>query len=247
MRKLFLMLTINMLLFAGQIVELAGDKDYPPYSYSENGIAKGVYVDIIKSIFSKIDGYDVKFNMMAWKKAQTMVKKGKVVGFFPPYYSDERATWVSFSKPILNERTVIFATKEFLKKKKKFPNDFYGTTVCLNRGFTPYVMGGVSFEKAVKDKKIILAETSKNKDCLNRIKRGLADFYINDQLIDISNFSTIKRGLDVKSNAGHIGFTLKNKKYPFINDLHSKIDKVIIKMRKNGEIEKILKTYKEGK
>ena len=246
MKKLFLGLTFSICLYAGQIVELAGDKDYPPYSYSENGVAKGVYVDIIKSIFSKIDGYDVKFKMMAWKKAQIMVKTGKVVGFFPPYYSKQRLRWTKFSEPILNEKTIIFAKDEFIKKNKVFPKDFYGTTLCLNRGFMPEVMGGDKLVKAIKNDKIKLVEASKNKDCLNRVKRGLADFYINDQFIDISNFSMIDRGLSLKSNSGHIGFSLKDKKYPYIDDLKTKIDNTIVLMKKNGDIENIVKKYKKG-
>jgi len=244
MKKLFLFLILSTFLLAGQVIELAGDKDYPPYSYSENGVAKGVYVDIIKTIFSKIDGYDVKFNMMAWKKAQVMVKKGKIIGFFPPYYSEKRSKWTKFSKPILNEKAVIFSTVNFMKGKTKFPEDFYGKTVCLNRGFTPQVMGGDKLSKAVKDKKITLVETSGNNECLNRVKRGMVDFYINDQLIDVSKFNKIKRGLVVRLNAGHIGFTLKTKKYQFINDLEAKINIAIEQIKNSGEIDRILKEYK---
>ena len=32
-------------------------------------IAKGVYVDVIKAAFDKMPDYDVKFNMVAWKKS----------------------------------------------------------------------------------------------------------------------------------------------------------------------------------
>jgi hypothetical protein len=37
-------------LYASQTVELSGDKNYPPYSYTEKGIAKGVYVDILTDL-----------------------------------------------------------------------------------------------------------------------------------------------------------------------------------------------------
>lgn len=244
MKKIILLLfTLSSFLFAVEVVELAGDKSYPPYTYSENGIAKGIYVDIIKSAFSKLDGYDVKFKMMAYKKAISMTKKGKIIGFFPPYYSGRRATWTKFSEPILKETTIVFARDETLKGKNSFPKDFYGMTVCLNRGFGQEVMAGEKFTKAVKSKQIKLIEANNNKDCLNRIKRKKADFYINDQLIDISGFDMIKKGMDVKSNAGHIGFTLKTKSYPFIQDLQKKFNKVIKQMKKSGEIDSIMKTY----
>lgn len=243
MKKLLIILALCSLLSA-QVVELAGDKSYPPYSYSEKGVAKGVYVDIIKSAFAKIDGYDVKFKMMAWKKAISMTKKGKVIGFFPPYYSKKRAEWLKFSESILDEKTIIYAKEKTLKNKKSFPKDFYGMKVCLNRGFTPQVMGGDALTKAVESKKIILIEANKNRDCLNRIKRNMVDFYINDQFIDISEFDMIKRGMKVKANQGYIGFTLEVKKYPFIEDLQLKINEIIKQMKKNGEIEKIAKKYR---
>lgn len=75
-------LALSGSLFAAQTVELSGDKNYPPYSYSENGIAKGVYVDILKSAFSKMPKYDLKLNMMAYKRAIKMTQDGKTVGFF---------------------------------------------------------------------------------------------------------------------------------------------------------------------
>ena len=243
MKKLILLLLFSAFLFANQVVKLVGDKSYPPYSYSENGIAKGIYVDIIKKAFSKVDGYDVKFKMIAFKKAKVMVKKGKAIGFFPPYYSKSRAQWTKFSEPILEENTIIFAKKSMLKGKKDFPKDFYGKTLCLNRGFSQESMGGAELKKAIKNKKIKLIEADNNKACLARIQRKLADFYINDRFIDISKFPMIKRGEKVKSNFGYIGFTLKTKKYPYMDDLQTKLNKAIKMMKKNHEIDKITKKY----
>ena len=54
--------------YATQIVELACDKAYKPYSYKDGKEAKGIYVDIIKVAISKIPDYDVKFKPVAWKK-----------------------------------------------------------------------------------------------------------------------------------------------------------------------------------
>ena len=231
-------------IYAAQTIELSGDMNYPPYSYKENGVAKGVYVDIINQAFSKMPNYNIKFNMMAYKRAIALTKKGKTVGFFPPQYSEERTSWTKFSEPILGETTIVFAKSETLKNKKNYPKDFYGTTVCLNRGFNQALLGGDEFAQAIKDKKIKLIEANKNRDCLTRVKRGLADFYINDQLIDISEFPSIKKGMNVKANFGHIGFTLKDSKYPFMEDLHEKFNTQIKKMKSNGQIDKIVKKYK---
>ncbi len=243
MIKMILLGLLAGSLFASQTVELSGDMNYPPYSYKESGKAKGVYVDIIQTAFSKIPEYDVTFKMMAWKRAISITKKGKTVGFFPPYYSDERTSWIKYSEPIASETSVVFAKNKTLKTKQKFPDDFYGSTVCLNRGFT-LMTGGHAFKKAIEDKKIKLIEANNNKDCLTRVKRDMADFYINDQLIDISAFPSIKRGMNTKVNFGHIGFTLKDSKYPFMKDLQDKFNSTIKQMKTDGTIDKIVQKYK---
>lgn len=229
---------------AVQMIELAGDKSYPPYSYSEDGIAKGVYVEILTAAFNNIPDYDVNFNMMAWKRAIEYTKRGKMVGFFPPYYNKKRAQWTIFSEPILGETTVVFAKEGTLKIKKQYPGDFYGLTVCMNRGFSNLSLGGKKFADAVENKKIKLISGNDNKACLSRVARGMADFYINDQLIDTAKFPLIKRGMKTKENLGHVGFTLKAKKYPFIKDLQKQFNQMIKQMKKSGEIDQIIKKYR---
>lgn len=230
-------------LFGAQTVEISGDKAYPPYSYFEKGEAKGVYVDVIKAAFEKMPDYEVKFNMVAWKRAIALIKSGKTVGFFPPFYNEERTAWTKFSEPILKETTVVFAKEETISGKVKFPEDFYGMKACLNRGFSPLNIGGEGFVKAIKDGKIELVEANDNKACLSRVARGLVGFYLSDQLIDISKFPKVKKGMMIKGNDGHVGFTLKGS-YPFMDDFQMKFNKVIKDMKASGEVDKILQNYK---
>jgi len=241
-KTLLLVVVFITQLYSTQIVKLLGDKSYPPYSYLEDSVAKGVYVDIIKAAFAKIPEYDVEFRMASWDRSIVLVKKGKAVGFFPPYYSEERTKWTEFSEPILAEKSIVYALPETLKGKNRFPEDFFGLTVCLNKGFT-LVTGGVKMKKAIENKDLKLIYAKNNKACLGRVFRGVADLYVNDQLIDISEFPEIKRGLVAAENAGHIGFTLKKEKYPFIDDLKKKFNAVIVEMKKSDEIDKILKNY----
>ncbi len=243
-KKLIIGLLLLGNLFGVQIIELSGDKSYPPYSYLEKGTAKGVYVDVLNAAFDKIPDYEVKFNMVAWKRAIGSVKQGKTVGFFPPYYNDKRTAWTKFSEPMVSESTIIFAKESTLKDKTKFPKDFYGMKLCLNRGFAPSVMGGEKLEKTVKDGSIKLIEANDNKSCLSRVDRGIADFYLGDQLIDSSLFPMIKKGMNIKANSGYLGFTLKIKNYPFMGDLQKKFNQVIKDMKKSGELDSIVQKYK---
>ncbi len=243
MKKIIVGILIATSLFAAQVVELACDKGYPPYSYKDGKVAKGAYVDVIKAAFDKIPEYDVKFKAMAWKKVMTNARKGKVIGFFPPYFNKEREAWTKFSEPILPETTVVFAKDKVNNKKVKFPEDFLGLTVCMNRGFGLSTMGGDKFAKMVDSGSIDIKWGNNNKVCLNQVKKNKADFYINDQLIDTKKFPSIKRGLQAQKNNGYIGFTLKGN-YSYKDDVRKKFNKVIVQMKKDGEVEKILKKYK---
>ena len=242
LRNIILIALIVISAFANdkkvQTIELLGDNDYAPYSYIKDGEPKGVYVRIIQAAFDKMPEYNVKFRMIAWKRSIALVKKGKAIGFFPPYYSKERTAWTKFSEPILAEKSNIFALEKTLKGKKKFPEDFYGSTICLNTGFT-LMTGGIKMKTAIEDGKLKLIRGA----CLGSIFRGLADVYINDQLVDISEFPEIKKGLVVAKNFGHIGFTLKKERYPYIDTFEKKFNKVIRKMKASGEIDKILKNH----
>lgn len=135
MKKLFFVLfvvltfSLSLKVLAKEVV-LLGDDAYPPYSYLEDGVAKGVYVDVIRKVFDKIDGYEVKFDLKPWKRCIKYVKEGKNVGFFPPYFSEERNTWTEFSEPILEEQVVVYGKAEKLAGKTVWPNDFFG---CLIR------------------------------------------------------------------------------------------------------------------
>ena len=244
MKKIVFVITFLVTqLFGVQVVELLGDKSYPPYSYAEDGVAKGIYVDIIKKAVSKIPEYDVKFRMIAWKRSIALIKKGKAFGFFPPYYSKERTEWTHFSKPILMERSLIYALSKTLEGKKQFPEDFFGLTVCLNKGFT-LMTGGLKMKNAIDKGDLKLIYGKNNRACLGRVFRGAADLYVNDQLINISEFPSIKRGLVVAENAGHIGFSFNKKRYPYMDDFEKKFNSVIQEMKKSGEIENILQSYR---
>jgi polar amino acid transport system substrate-binding protein len=224
-------------------IELLGDNSYPPYSYLEKDEAKGVYVDVIQAAFEKIPDYSVSFKMYAWKRDQKMVKVGKAIGFFPPYFSEDRTKWTEFSEPILEETVVVFAKDPKILAKKKWPEDFYGLSVCMNAGFGLNSMGGEAFKTAIESKKIKLHNGKTNDVCLKQIEKGRSDFYINDRLIDTSAFPNIQRGAMVKVNNGYIGFTLKKKNFPHIDDVRKKFNAVILKMQQSGEIDQIIAKY----
>ena len=226
-----------------QKVVVYGDNGYPPYSYLENDIPKGVYVDILQTAFSRMANYDVTIELKPWKRGVNFVKTGKVMALFPPYFSDERTPWMLFSEPILQEQVVVFGKADKLAGKTQWPEDFYNSKVGLNSGFSPASMGGEKFTKAIAAGKISVEEAENNEMNLKKLNAGRIDFYINDKLIDTSEFSSIERGIVAKNNDGYLGFTKKNEAYPYIADFVSEFNSIIKQMKEAKEIDSILGKY----
>lgn len=228
---------------AKEQVVVYGDANYPPYSYEENGQPKGVYVDILTKAFSKMEAYDVSIQVRPWKRGIHFIKAGKVLALFPPYFKEERTLWMNFSEPILQEEVIVFGNAENLKGKTVWPEDFYGSKIGMNTGYDTTSMAGEKFTQAIKAGKIELEEANNNEMNLKKLEAGRIDFYINDKLIDITPYPSVKRGISVKYNYGYLGFTRKFESFPYISDFKKEFDEVIKQMKASGEIDKIMAKY----
>ncbi|SON53024.1 substrate-binding periplasmic protein [Vibrio tapetis] len=240
---LIVVVSISFGTLASQNVVIYGDDNYPPYSYIENGEPKGIYVDILRLVFSEMDDYTVTIRMVPWKRGLRYIEQGKGFALFPPYYTEKRDPWMLFSESILREEVVVFGKPNKLIGKRNWPEDFHGTVIGLNRGYNPYSMGGHEFGEAVKSGHIVVEEATNGIINLNKLEKGRIDFYINDRLIDISDFPGIKRGITANTNDGYLGFTKLNVDYPYSADFKAQFDHAILRLKQTDTIDKIVHSY----
>jgi polar amino acid transport system substrate-binding protein len=240
---LMLVLGEQSLIWAKQAVTIYGDNDYPPYSYIEDNKPKGIYVDVLKLVFTKMPDYEVSFSMVSWNFGLACIKRGECMALFPPYIAENRLPWMLYSEPILSEQVVVFGKKEKLKGKTKWPQDFFGYHMGLNRGFHYRAMGGKSFADACRTGKIKLQEAESNDLNLRKLEKDRIDFYLNDRLIDISMYPSIVRGIVVKKNLGHLGFTRNDAKFKFLSDFRKQFNSNIKEIKASNQIEKIIQRY----
>lgn len=78
-----------------------------PIAYEENGIAKGVVVDIAKAVEEKI-ARPIEIIAMDWPEAQTQVLAGQADALLQINQTPERERIFSFSNPLLQSEFVIF-------------------------------------------------------------------------------------------------------------------------------------------
>lgn len=243
--------TMVIALFAGsawasQKVVVYGDDGYPPYSYRDGRDVKGIYVDILTEAFSKMDGYDVEIQTLPWRRLISELEAGKIMAGFPPYKVAARP-WMVYSEPILQENLVVFGLKSKVEGKTKWPEDFYGSKVGLNHGFSYENLLGPEATEAVKGGKMAVEEAMDSPTNLRKLAAGRIDIYVNDQLTDISEFSSGEDPIVVATTIGgqwgYLGFSSENSDFPYADDFRAAFDEVIKEMKDSGRIDEILKDY----
>src|SRR5690349_3481835 len=56
-------------------IRVAGDRDYAPIAYLEDGVAKGFDVDVVQAL-GQVLGRDMQIELMPWDAAQKRVLQG---------------------------------------------------------------------------------------------------------------------------------------------------------------------------
>ncbi|MCP4116175.1 MAG: amino acid ABC transporter substrate-binding protein [Desulfobacteraceae bacterium] len=233
---------------AQEKVVIYGDHAYPPYSYDDNGTPAGIYVEILTEVFQKIPGYALEIRMVPWARGINFVKTGKAVALFPPLRTDARVPWMQFPEPIFQEKVVVFGKKSKLMERVRWPEDFYGTTIGINSGWSLEGMGGKALAKAVKEGKIKVHEAKTAEMHMKMIMADRTDFYINDIMSDTSRFQggdPIVAGPVASTNFSYLGFTRKIGRFPYIPDLIDQFKREMKEMKASGRVDEIVNRYKK--
>src|SRR5579862_4724130 len=86
---------------------LLDDRDYPPHSYLDNGIAKGSEIDVAEAI-ARAMGREARIELVEWSAAQQQVLSGGADGVIDLSISDERRKLWDFSEPIFTHEFGLF-------------------------------------------------------------------------------------------------------------------------------------------
>lgn len=176
--------SISSLTFSETTVTILADQSYAPYSYLENGVLKGAYIDIIKAASAELDEYQVDLKAAKWSKALEQVEQGEVLALVPPYHKPKLRPFIHpYSVAIITEKLVIVADKNKITDSMTWPQSFSGWTIGRNSGF--------AFGKEIEESgQVTFAEAPKMATNLIRLAKGKIDGYANDEL---SIFYTLKK------------------------------------------------------
>ena len=120
---------------AEKIVFLTLEKDIPPNVYNEDGILKGIYVEIIQEVCSKLD-MEAEFQRYPWKRCVEYIKRGRGDAIFPPIYTEERNDFLYFPKvPMTSKKVAVFVRSQSNIRIENV-SDLKNITIGVNRGYS---------------------------------------------------------------------------------------------------------------
>lgn len=240
----------------------------PPFAFrDDNGDLTGIYVEIVKTAFSRMPDYDVSLITVPWARAKKEIEKGHAFAILPPYFHAH--DWLTetephrpyiwpYSFPLYTQTDAIICNKEVLQiPRPNYPDDYQGLSFVMWRGDG---RAGAEFDRLAKDKHFALQIVEnventvkflllKRADCTIASKETF--YWYLERLKTSGEYKkyaqevVLEEAKIISKNEGYLGYTDidAEKNYPFKKDFCIKFDIEIYKMRQGGEIVKIANSF----
>lgn len=237
---------------ANEEVIIYGDDDYPPYSYVEDGVFKGIYVEFLQQAVARLKpGYTVTLRPIPWKRGLHELEQGKTLALFPPYKISNRSYIQPYSAVLNHESVAIFCRQEVMQHTHlQFPDDFSGLKIGINLGFalseklqTAHRLGQITLVENKGNEKNLLALQAQNIDCYANDRSSVS--FTQKQL---NNSGRVRVGMLLREAAllegqdAYIGYSSRyswRDKAGFIQ----RMDTAIQATQRSGLMEQLLRKY----
>ncbi len=233
------LISFAAVLSAEERITVFVDNLYPPYMYGSPTDAKGIYPELIKTVFHRMK-IMVDIKALPWKRALRKGKEGQgAIGGI--YKNSKRVKLYDYSEPIFKEKLAVYVKKGKTFDFKKL-SDLKGKTVGVNLGWSY----GQEFDK-LRDKGLFKADEARgNWANLTKLTKGRVNCVVADQLsasqiIHQENFgSEIEKLLTPASvNNAYIVFAKNLNKRDLLNKFNSALAEII----KDGTYNKMVESF----
>ncbi|WP_341660897.1 transporter substrate-binding domain-containing protein [Vibrio sp.] len=248
--------SVNILAAKPISVTLFATNDFPPYSYSEDGEARGVYPDIVRHVASSMPNFKVVIKSVPWNRGLMLLESGKAFGFMPPYYLPDVRPYIKpYSVPLFEETVAIYCHRDVVKQLSNpivWPDSFYGLRVGINSGYNlgdqafwqAESRGDIKVQEAKDPEANILMIREKRNDCYLHISLStnwtLRQMKSNAKIGDGNWMVMVK---EVSSQSGYLGYTSIDTGFPFKQEFIDTFNREFIKQRESGSIDDVIAPY----
>ncbi len=237
------------------------DDGYRPFSYLEDGEPKGIYIEILKTAFSRMKGFKVKMVPVPWNRGKMLMKTGRGFGLTPVFYHGHDWPYLHpYSLSFYTETIMAICRESALDPPSgsQWPQDYVGLKFGNVAGFDGW--GGDEFRSLVNQGKIKYEETKGSRSNILKLVHGRVDCImmeeqayeyeskklINEGRIKSSQLSKLTKAALVSRDPVYIGYSKTAREKGFNNnefEFMQAFDSQIYHMIKSGEIERIMKAY----
>ena len=255
------LLAAAMTTTAGTPVTIHVDDAYIPYSFSDNGTPKGIYIDVLKAAFAKMDDqFTVTLVPVPWTRGKKMMEEGTGYGLTPAFFHGHDWPYLyPYSLPFYTETIQAICTPPTLDTARaNWPDDYIGLRIGNVKGFDGW--GGEKFHQLVKDGQIKYQEAKGSEANLLKLVNNRVDCIMMEigayhyELERLNAIGKLKGtafpepviGALVGEDPVYIGYSkamVDSGKVPHHRDFMQAFDSIIYQMGKSGEIEKIMRAY----
>ncbi|WP_020406416.1 substrate-binding periplasmic protein [Hahella ganghwensis] len=263
-RLIMLMILFSPLLAVAEDIEVTiyVDDAYKPFSYAEDGAAKGMYIDVLKTAFSEMPGFKVKIEPVPWNRGKQMMAQGKGFGLAPAFFHGHDWPYLyPYSLPFYTETIITVCTENVLAlPRPRWPEDYRGLAVGNVAGFDGWV--GEKFRSLVEEGEIKYYEAQGSEALIQMLLKERHDCIMMENLAFDYEFRRMKKsgvynekihakllkGAVIGKDPVYIGYSepaIQSNKYPFAYRFQKAFDVVIYQMIKASDIERIMEAYRE--
>lgn len=167
--------------FAENKILVAATLEYPPYEYTENGVARGIAIDIIKEAALRTKTYDIEFDFLPWKRAVYTVKSGHNDVLFNAGKNEERQQWGKYVENvlILQEYVLFKKRSSSINVNSNFDN-VKNHSIAVRLG---YLYGSGNFRNAIDQNKFSGVTFSKStQQSVDMLLSDRIDLFVGDYL-----------------------------------------------------------------
>jgi polar amino acid transport system substrate-binding protein len=216
--------------------------EYPPYEYSEDGIIKGMAVEIVTETFKSM-GHDVKIEIWPWARSIEMLKNGEADGIFTFFKTPEREEFTHFSKEVLLSQKMSFWVKN--NSVVTFDGDL-SRLQNYKFGVVRKTSYGSIFDNAVKNGTLKVYESYTIEECINQLINGRIDIWVSNragaafELKKAGKYLEVREVIPIIQNIpAFVGFSKKR----HLEELRNDFDKALSRFKKSLKYSRIVKKY----
>jgi len=215
---------------------------WEPYEYEEDGVAKGIGVDVTVEVFKRM-GYEATVTFVPFKRALDMIQSGEADMLTDVNKNDEREVYGIFiEEPILMSYTNLFVKTDSGIEYDGDIFDLDDYTFGINRGYTH----GKEFDDAAAGNLLIVEEAEDTPQNLEKLVNNRIDILVENKLgVLICAKDMGYQDQIIALEPEYRSAKLYNM-FSKANDLHQmaeKFNETLIEIKEDGTYQKIYDSY----